>query len=129
MKKSKIIVDTSIWIEYFKNESDIVDLIEDKLMENCIFITGPIVSELLQGVKSEKEYDKLKNSIEAIPFIEGTYKDWKKVGSISFDLRREGITIPMTDIFISVIAINNNASVYTQDKHFKEIPEVSLYGN
>ncbi|MCK8825701.1 PIN domain-containing protein [Fuchsiella alkaliacetigena] len=97
MQKTKIIVDTSIWIEYFKNSPEVVAVIEENLIENNIFVAGPIISELLQGVKSEKEYEKLLNCIDAIPFLEGKVQDWKKAGKISFNLRRKGITIPLTD--------------------------------
>lgn len=127
MKRQKIIVDTSIWIEYFKNKSDVVEFIERRIMDNIIFMVGPIVSELLQGVKTNREYEKLISCIDAIPYIEGTFEDWKKAGNISFNLRRKGITIPLTDIIISAIAINNQARVHTLDKHFNDIPEISLY--
>ena len=45
--KTKIIVDTSIWVEYFKNKSNIVEFIEENLLDDCIYMAGPIVSELL----------------------------------------------------------------------------------
>lgn len=127
MKNPKIIVDTSIWIEYFNRKTNIVNFIEERIMEDCLFMTGSIVSELLQGVKTEQEYEKLKNSIDAIPYLETTLEDWKEAGNISNKLRRKGITIPLTDIIISAVAISNNAKVYSLDKHFKEIPGVKLY--
>ena len=127
MKNPKIIVDTSIWIEYFNRKTNIVNFIEERIMEDCLFMTGPIVSELLQGVKTEQEYEKLKNSIDAIPYLETTLEDWKEAGNISNKLRKKGITIPLTDIIISAVAISNNAKVYSLDKHFKEIPGVKLY--
>ncbi len=52
----KIIIDTSIWIEYFKNNSDYVSFIEENLNLENIYILGPIISELLHGVINEKEY-------------------------------------------------------------------------
>lgn len=127
MKKQKIIVDTSIWIEYFKENPAVVEVIERGIMENCIFIVGPVISELLQGVRTNKEYEELVSCIDCIPYIEAKIEDWKKAGKISFNLRSEGITIPLTDILISVLAINNQAQIYTLDYHFKSIPGVSLY--
>lgn len=125
--KQKIIVDTSIWIKYFRKRNDIVKFIEERIMDNCIFMTGPIVSELLQGVKTESEYNKLNNCIDGIPYLKTYMADWKKAGNLSFNLRRKGITIPLTDIVISAVAINNNAKVYTLDKHFNNIPDVTIY--
>ncbi|MFW6287553.1 MAG: PIN domain-containing protein [bacterium] len=127
MKNQKIIVDTSIWIEYFKNEAIIVDLLERKIMNSSIYMVGPIVSELLQCVRSEAEYNKLEACIDAIPYFEVRLKDWKKAGNLSSNLRKKGITIPLTDIIISAIAINKKAEIYTKDKHFHCIPGISLY--
>lgn len=129
LQKQKMIVDTSIWIEYFKNRPEVVKIIEDGLMNNRIFIIGPSISELLQGVKSEEEYDKLVNCIEAVPYLQADVTDWKKAGSISFQLRKKGITIPLTDVIISAVAVNNEAEVYTLDQHFAQIPEVVVFQN
>lgn len=122
-----MIVDTSIWIEYFKDTSGIVEVMEKGLMDNNIYIVGPVVSELLQGVKTEKEYNELKNCIDAVPYIKGRLTDWKRAGKISFKLRRSGTTIPLTDIYIAALAVKNNFIIFTRDKHFKEIPEIDLF--
>ncbi len=124
--KNPMLIDTSIWIEYFKENEKIIKVIEKGLMENNVFIAGPVVAELLQGVKSESEFQKLANCIDAVPFIDNSMKDWKTAGEISFKLRRNGITIPLTDIIISALAINNNLLVYTRDEHFKEVPGVKV---
>lgn len=122
----KIIVDTSVWIEYFKGNTEYIELIEAGLNDGSICITGPIVSELLQGVKFEKEYGMLSSCIDAIPFIGFEYTDWMKAGKLSFKLRKKGITIPLTDVLIAVIAERYNAKILTLDKHFKNIQGVKL---
>lgn len=124
----KIIVDTSIWIEYFKNNEKIVQIIENGLNSNSIYITGPVVSELLQGVKTEQEFDMLSGCIDAVPYLECTAEDWIKAGRISFILRRKGITVPLTDVIISAVAIRNNAKICTLDYHFSSIDGVDLLG-
>ncbi|MGI6327385.1 MAG: PIN domain-containing protein [Dethiobacteria bacterium] len=50
----KIIVDTSIWIEYFKDKAEITAIIDKGLLAGSVYMAGPVVSELLQGVKTEK---------------------------------------------------------------------------
>jgi hypothetical protein len=120
----KIIVDTSIWIEYFKNNPDTVAIIDKSLLAGTVFMVGPVLSELLQGVKTEKELEKLTGCIDAVPFIECVFPDWQLAGLISFKLRKNGLTIPLTNLLIAAISINNRASVYTLDHHFKLIPDV-----
>ncbi|MGM0366649.1 MAG: type II toxin-antitoxin system VapC family toxin [Actinomycetota bacterium] len=125
MGSQKIIVDTSVWIEYFKNNKEYAPFIDDNLNLENILITGIIISELLQGVKGSKEYDMLSSSIVAIPYIECIYEDWVKTGKMLYDLRKKGISIPLTDALIAAIALRNNASVWTLDKYFKGISLVT----
>jgi tRNA(fMet)-specific endonuclease VapC len=122
----KIIVDTSIWIEYFKNNSDYVPFIEENLNLENIYMIGPIISELLHGVKDEKEHQLLLKSINAVPFLNYIFEDWIKTGSILFNLRKKGKIIPLTDVLISAISIRINASILTLDQHFKEIQGIKL---
>ena len=126
MKDQRIIVDTSIWIEYFKNNKKYVPFIEDSLNLENILIGGPIISELLHGVKSKKEYELLSESISAVPFAECVFDDWIKTGETLYNLKKKGITVPLTDILISVIALRYNASILTLDKHFKSIDMIKL---
>lgn len=123
----RIIVDTSIWIEYFKNNKNVGKIVDDGLRKGIIYILGPIISELLQGVKTQKEYNKLSECIDAIPYFECEFKDWVKAGHISFSLKKKGLTVPLTDIVISAVSINRKAKIFTLDKHFALIPETELF--
>ena len=124
MQNNKIIVDTSVWIEYFKNNKKYVDFIEDNLNLDNIIITGLIIAELLYGVKNKEEYNLLTSSISAVPYTECIFEDWNKTGEILFELKKIGKTVPLSDALISAIAIRNNASVLTLDLHFKEISRI-----
>jgi len=126
MQNNKVIVDTSIWIQYFKNNKKYVTFIEDNLNLDNILITGLIISELLHGVKNEKEYMLLLNSISAVPCAECIYQDWLKTGEILFRLKKRGKTIPLSDALIAAIALRYGASVFTLDSHFKLIPQIKL---
>ncbi|MBS4021853.1 MAG: PIN domain-containing protein [Dethiobacter sp.] len=122
----KIFVDTSIWIEYFKNQPEIADKIDKGLLSEIIYMVGPVISEILQGAKTESDFESLNNSIDGVPFIETDFADWRLAGELSFKLRRKGLTIPITDCLIAAISINNEAFIYSLDQHFKQIPDVKL---
>ncbi len=123
----RIMVDSSVWIEYFRGNFHNTGLIEQGLRQGHVYITGPIVAELLQGVKTAGEHAALSRCIGAVSFVECAYKDWLEAGNISFNLRKKGITVPLTDIIIAVVAKKIEAAIYTRDKHFEEIPGVSLF--
>jgi len=122
----KIIADTSIWIEYFRGNNKIAGLLEEYLLDNNVHINGIIIAELIQGIKNNKDKEAVLGGIDAVPYIEFTYEDWLLAGDLSNELRKKGLTIPLTDIATAAVAINNNMSVFTLDKHFEHIPGVKL---
>jgi len=125
--KSKIIVDTSIWINYFKGDQKTAAFLEENLVNDLIYINGIIIAELLQGVKTEKEFGAIRECIDAVSYLELTYKDWLLAGSMSNTLRKKGITIPLTDLAVGASAINNKLQIATLDRHYGYIPELMLY--
>lgn len=128
--KANVLVDTSIWIEYFnKPESKIGASIEELINKWEVYLAGIILTELLQGAKIENELESILESIIALPFLETTLDTWVKAGKISFSLRRKGITIPTTDLIIASLAIEYDCSVFSLDPHFKKIPGVKLWSN
>ena len=61
----KIIVDTSVWIEYLKNRPPVAEKLDQHLLAGNIFTVGPVVAELLQGARTEKDYRLLKTASTA----------------------------------------------------------------
>ena len=122
----KTIVDTSVWVQYFKSQPNIAEKIDQGLLSGTVYMVGPVVAEVLQGARTEKDYTALYNSIDGVPFIETNFSDWRLAGELSFKLKEKGVTLPLTDCLIAAISINNNAFVHTLDQHFTQIPGVNL---
>lgn len=125
--KPKIIADTSVWIGYFKNDPELVNFIEKNLLADNICITGVIISELIQGIRSENERKVIRDNIDAVTYIDLKYRDWIKIGELSRDLRKKGITLPLTDISIAYAAIENKHVLATLDSHFELVPGIKLH--
>jgi tRNA(fMet)-specific endonuclease VapC len=123
-----IIVDTSVWIEFFRvRGSQITNHLKQLLRSGKVAITGMILAEIIQGIKSPRESAAVKKSLESLPFIDTSKEMWQLAGEISASLRKKGITIPLSDILIGVIAIEKSYEIFTMDRHFDSIPNVTLY--
>ncbi len=127
MIKNGVIADTSVLIDFLKNIEPNADAIASLLETKRLYVTGIIMAELLQGVRSEKEEQYIGKLIDGIDAIELTNKLWIKAGRLSCSLRRKGINLPLTDIAIAAIALEHNLSIFTTDKHFESIPGISIY--
>ncbi len=125
--KDKILADTSVWIEFFKKESEIGDKLSSLLAEGSVTICGIVIFELLQGIKSDKEKSIILNAISELPYIEMDSSLWQKSAMLAASLRRKGITLPLSDVIIASIVLEHNLSIFTLDKHFDDIPGITIY--
>lgn len=122
----KIMVDTSVWIEYFKNNVQIANFIERNLLEDNVSLVGIIISELVQGIKNEKEREIIRINLSAVNYIDMKFEDWINVGELSNKLRKSGLVIPLSDIVIAAAAIKNDLLLVARDKHFKLVPGLTV---
>jgi predicted nucleic acid-binding protein len=53
--KDNILADTSIWIEFFRPNSEMGNALEELLSANSVWTCGIVLFELTQGVKSDDE--------------------------------------------------------------------------
>ncbi|AYO31344.1 PIN domain-containing protein [Biomaibacter acetigenes] len=120
----KVLIDTSIWIEYFRGNSEITNIVDLLIDEDRAVIVGPVISELIQGVKDKTKAEELITNIKALPYIDIRKSDWIDIGLFSFRLRKKGLTIPFTDTIIAAVAIKYHLSMYSIDKHFDYIEEL-----
>ena len=126
-KSSGILADTSVWIEFFKQRSGTGDALEALIRENAVWTCGVILFELVQGVRSDGEKEQVLTTVSHLNYVEMSKPLWQKAGDLSSALRKKGLTIPLSDIFIAVIAIDHNLSLFTLDGHFEQIPGVKLH--
>jgi predicted nucleic acid-binding protein len=67
-----ILVDTSVWIEYFKQNGEYADHLKDLLERKAVITMEPIFSELLYGVSNRQEYEVVLSFWLLLPKIEFT---------------------------------------------------------
>ena len=119
---NKVLVDTSAWVDFFRNSSGLAgDLVTDLIRLDSAYLTGPIIAELLHGVRGKKEASQLNFLFTTIPYLEIERNDWAVTGNKLQKLREKGLSIPLTDVLIASVAIRNNMDVLTLDKHFQHL--------
>lgn len=118
-----VLIDTSAWLFALrKNFHPVIKArIEKLLVESDVAINGMIELELLGGTKSEKEYDRLKRRLEGLYYIEAHRSLWEASSRLAFDLKRKGLNLPYTDIFIAASALKEKAILIHADSHFDHI--------
>lgn len=115
-----ILVDTSVWIFALRKNPfmPIKNRIDHLLEIDVIYTFGMIRLEILGGVKTKDEFDRLKSRLEALYEISTDTELWESASQLAFDLQRKGFTFPYTDILIASAAIRSKATLLHADQHF-----------
>lgn len=117
-----ILVDTSVWIDYFNGNADkYTDALDQALEKGVVAIGDLIFLEILQGFKSDKEYKLAKETLSTLE----QYEMFGRVIALRSAenyraLRKKGITIRRTaDVIIATFCIENELPLLFSDKDFK----------
>lgn len=123
-----VIVDTSVWVDYFLRPSSAeAEELTALLTQGQAVLVGVVLSELVKGARNESQRESLYGGLVAVPYIEMGRRAWERAGSIGRDLEAAELRIPASDAFIAALALENDYSVFTRDKHFERIPGLQLY--
>lgn len=118
----QILVDTSIWTDYFKSglNSNDLDILID---ENLIVTNDIILAELIPFLEIKKQ-------IKVIKLLKSIWKfplqiDWEEIIQFQIKCLKFGINgIGIPDLIIAQNIKQNNCQIYSLDKHFKHLQKI-----
>jgi predicted nucleic acid-binding protein len=124
-----VLVDTSVMIDYLTdNENDAMLKFQYVLDNNIPFGINPFIyQEVLQGVKTEKDFDRSKRYLDTQRFysLKDEKESFASAAKIYFRCRRKGFTIGSTiDCLIAQTAIENGLFLLHNDSDFDNIAKV-----
>lgn len=120
-----VLLDTSIWIDYFRNQSPEISKAVDALITgDRARVCGIVIAELIQGSKTKKEVGALTEVAGTIRALSEPTAVWESAGRLAYDLRRRGKTIHLVDCYLAELVIENGCRIFTLDQHFKTIGKI-----
>lgn len=123
---SFIIIDTSVWVDYFRGKNVVlmsqVDWIIQQRLARTLFL---IIAELLRGALHQKEIKVIQKTVAYLPQPTFTTDPWMDVGIFCFSLARKGLSCSLIDAYISHVAIQNHWFLFTLDQDFNRISKLS----
>ena len=121
-----VLVDTSVWIDYFRKKEKAYSLVSILMEEERICVVKLIAAELLQGSKSKYETKIFLNLLNVFSVLEEKKDTWINAGILSSRLRSKGRNIKLADCYLAQTAMENEVEIFSYDKHFKEMKKTSL---
>jgi predicted nucleic acid-binding protein len=123
-----IIFDTSVWINALNGQSSkTVDLLVSKTLSNEVVLLPVIIQEILQGIKDDLQFEKIKANLSGFVILE-TKSTANAIGAAALyrNLRKNGLTIRKpNDCLIAFIAIDNDLELVHNDSDFDLIASSS----
>ena len=122
-----ILVDTSVWIDYFNGINNAQTDMLDFHLERDIIVTGDLILiELLQGFKSQKDFNKANELLNRLVYYDMVGKDIAYTSIRNYKkLRKMVITVRKTiDVIIAAFCIKNNFSLLHNDKDFNSMEKI-----
>jgi predicted nucleic acid-binding protein len=122
-----ILVDTSVWIDFFNgNESNEKEHLRQLIIsETRISITDLILTEILQGIRDDHQYERVKSTLLKLHILHAEpIKTYIHAADIYRTCRSKGFTVRKTnDCLIAALAIESNSQLLHKDKDFVAISQ------
>jgi len=116
-----ILVDTTVWIDFFSARSyPHVKSLENLILNrDDICLCGIILTEVLQGIRKDSEFNRTRDLLASLIFLPMHYSVFLRSAEIYRVLRRKGITIRKpVDCMIAAVAIEHDIPLLHNDKDF-----------
>lgn len=119
-----VLIDTTVWIDFFagRNEPHVArlqQLIED---EEDVCLCGVILSEVLQGIRSDKDFARTKEYLDDLIFLPMRQTTFLGAAEMYRTLRKKGVTIRQpVDCMIASVALEYDARLLHNDRDFDHI--------
>jgi predicted nucleic acid-binding protein len=121
-----ILVDTSVWIDFFKPAPGRAGAELRRMIEEAepFALTGVIVTEVLQGLS--RDVHRIERYLSLWEMIQPrSFSTYREASTISRLGRSKGISLTTIDSLIAAIALEHGALLFSLDKDFSRIARVA----
>lgn len=119
-----ILVDSSVWIDYFNGKITKQTNLLDSLVGNELIVIGDLIlTEVLQGFQQDKDFNKARELLDYFIFQEMLGKDIAVKSAKNYRiLKKKGVTVRKTiDVIIATFCIENNLPLLHSDRDFRPL--------
>ncbi len=127
-----VLVDTSIWSLALRRKAHDLNPTEcaavaeltNLIKEGRARIIGLIRQEVLSGMKTASQYEKLRAVMRSFPDEPVSTSDYEAAAKASNECRARGVAVSVSDILICAIALTRDWSIFASDPDFKSYAKI-----
>ncbi len=119
-----IVVDTSVWIDYFNGRSTpAADLLDSLLLRQPLLLGDLILAEVLQGFRSDRDFRRALALLSALEFQSMVGREVAVASARNYRaLRARGVSVRKTiDVLIGTFCIKRGHQLLHDDRDFDQM--------
>lgn len=120
----RLLVDSTVWIDFFRGYETIQTekLVQSIRNRDDLCICGFILTEVLQGIRDEKEHLSAKEHFDNLLYLEATRSTFELGAAIYRQLRSKGNTVRNSmDCLIAAIVLQHGVHFLENDRDYQFI--------
>lgn len=122
----RVLIDTSIWSLALRRRQRQLGAEQSQLIaewhrlieDGSAVITGPVRQEILSGIRSREQFDRIRDRLAGFDCPELLVEDFDQAAIFYNHLRSEGVAGGSIDLLICAIAYRHNLAIFTTDRDF-----------
>jgi predicted nucleic acid-binding protein len=127
-----VLVDTSVLSLALRRKAQnlntgerfLVDELQELIREGRARLLGLVRQEILSGVRTDAQFEKLRTTLRAFPDEPVHTPDYEEAARKSNECRARGIAPSLVDILICSVALERSLLIFTTDPDFKNYARV-----
>jgi len=127
-----VLVDTPIWSLALRRKAADLSALEraavaeltELIQEGRARIIGLVRQELLSGIKTSSQYEKLRVTLRSFPDEAVSTSDYETAAKASNDCRAKGVAVSVSDMLICAVALTRDWPIFTSDPDFRNYARV-----
>ncbi|MDP3722581.1 MAG: PIN domain-containing protein [Candidatus Omnitrophota bacterium] len=123
MSVTPILVDSSVWIDYYRPQGPaaLKHRLQEELRLGTVATIGLIAVEILQGAPTPSALASLEEDLLGLQWLEITQDVWLEAGRLGARLRQAGLSLPATDVVIASTAMHYRCYLWHRDEDFTRL--------
>ena len=120
----RVLVDSTVWIDFFRG----METLQTEKLAECIgnrddvCLCGFILTEVLQGIRDEKEHIAVKEHFDNLVYLEADRGTFELGATIYREVRRKGNTIRNSmDCLIAAVVLQHGVHLLENDRDYQFI--------
>lgn len=121
-----ILVDSSVWIDFFNGRNSRETELLALLLRRPILLTGDLIlAEVLQGFREQRDMEEARRALLSLRYADMVGQEVALASAMNYRLlRRKGVTARKTvDVIIATFCIRNGHVLLHADRDFEPMTE------